>query len=100
MQTIDDFCNDVKKIHHLVSDRQLGKFLHVSQSAISGWRTKRIWPSDDVMIRIADATGTNRLYALLMLNVWRCFDDDVKQEYYNAAINCLSAKSSNKSIIP
>lgn len=71
MLTIDDYIDQAKDNQKLKSDRQLGEKIGVKGSYISHFRTKRTWPSDETMIKIADLAGLDQQEALLNLNIWR-----------------------------
>jgi transcriptional regulator with XRE-family HTH domain len=56
------------------SDRQLAKLLNVNPSLLSMYRTRRAWPSDETMVRLAELSGIAPDVALLDLNRWRAGD--------------------------
>ena len=71
MLTVDEYLD--KAAHNLgvKSDSQLAKHLGVNRSMISQIRTKRAWPSDATMIKIAHLADEDEEEALLSLNIWR-----------------------------
>lgn len=80
MLVVDDYLDLAKSEQNLSSDRELSKFLGLSQNAVNYYRTKRSWPSDNTMVTLVDicfpdATESEleerRLIALLQLNEWR-----------------------------
>jgi len=75
MQTIDRYIDDALKASGLPSDRQLALHLKVNPTAVSWWRTKRAWPRDEMMGKLAELGGHNPDIALLELNAWRTKGD-------------------------
>lgn len=71
MRTIDDYIDAARARAGIRSDRQLAIQLGLVQSSISQMRTKRIWPSDETMIRLAIMAGIDPAEALLELSAWR-----------------------------
>ena len=63
------------------SDRMLAKVLGVSPSTVNHWRRRKAWPSDEIMIRLADYVGADSDQALLRLNAWRSTDPYIKKVY-------------------
>lgn len=74
MKTIDDYLDKAKHNHNLKSDRQLSIMLGVTGNYVTFYRTKRSWPSDALMIKIADLAGEDQTEALINLNIWRNSD--------------------------
>lgn len=74
MHTIDDYLDAAINNSKLRSDRALSFALGLGPSAVSQFRTKRSWPSDAVMIKIADLANEDKTEALLSLNIWRNSD--------------------------
>ena len=71
MITIDDYINAAREMRGFLSDNQLSKALGFKSSAVNHWRTKRAWPGDDTMIRLAEMAGIDPDLALIHLNAWR-----------------------------
>ena len=71
MKTINDYLDGAINRMGLSSSRQLAKLMGLNQSALSGWRTGRAWPTDDKMALLADLAGEDQAQALLNLNFWR-----------------------------
>lgn len=71
MITVDEYLDRAKRHTGTQSDRQLSIFLGVVPGTISQIRTKRTWPSDDLMLKIADAANMDAEQALIDLNIWR-----------------------------
>lgn len=69
--TLDDYLDAAIERTGLKSGRDLCKHLGLSSSVASFWRTRRTWPRDDVMVRIAELAGEDPTQALLDLNSWR-----------------------------
>lgn len=71
MRQIDWYIDTAVKKQGLSSPRALGPHLGLSVAAASNWRTRRAWPGDETMVRLADLCGVPREEALLELSVWR-----------------------------
>lgn len=71
MRQIDDYLELALTRNKIPSDNQLSKTLQVHHSSVGFWRSRRSWPSDEVMLRIADLAGIPRTVALMELNYWR-----------------------------
>ena len=85
MLTIDDYCDTAKQRCRFRSDRVLSKALNVNNSSVSQWRTKRTWPADETMLRLADLAGVDPEQALLDLNAWRAASSTVRSVYERIA---------------
>ena len=72
MRTIDDYIDAAKKVSGIKSDRTLGVHLGLNPTSISQYRTRRTWPHDEVMFRLAETAGLDPQEALLELAFWRC----------------------------
>ena len=81
MPTIDEYLDNAKDNQKLKSDRQLGALIGIKGSHVSAFRTKKAWPSDATMIRIAELAGEDQQEALLNLNIWRNLDSPVGPVY-------------------
>lgn len=79
---IDEYLDRVKKKNNLTSDRQIAPMLGVGFTAPSQWRTKRAWPSDDTMEKLAIMAGLDAEKALIELNIWRS-QGQAKSAYEN-----------------
>ncbi len=82
---IDDYVDAALKAGDFPSERQLSIFLGFGPDAICTYRTKRAWPSDDTMIRLAEIAGADPEQALLDLNLWRATSGRVKATYARIA---------------
>ena len=71
---IDRYCDLAIKRNKIRSDRDLAAALGFTGPSVSNWRTKRAWPSDETMLKLADLAGIEPEQALLDLNLWRSFD--------------------------
>lgn len=78
---IDGYIDAALKAGDFPSERQLSIFLGFGPDAICTYRTKRCWPSDDTMIRLAEIAGADPERALLDLNLWRATSGRVKATY-------------------
>ena len=68
---IDEMVDRAKEYSGCKSDRELARKLGISQTAINYYRTKRSWPSEDYIIRIAHLARIDPAEAVVMLNIWR-----------------------------
>jgi len=80
MKTIDDYIDLAIAKRNYKSDRQLGVALGFKSNTVNQWRTKRAWPSDEAMVRLADLCFEEKEQALLDLNIWRT--QGKAREYY------------------
>jgi hypothetical protein len=80
-RTIDGYLDAAIKRQGLKSDRDLARALGFVGGAISQWRTRRTWPADETMVRLADLAGMDPSQALLDLNVWRAHNAAVRSIY-------------------
>jgi transcriptional regulator with XRE-family HTH domain len=71
MLSVDDYLDAARAATKSKSDRELSKLLGVSSGTVSQIRTKRIWPGDDLILRIAEAGNLDPEQALIDLNIWR-----------------------------
>lgn len=69
--SIDDYIDAARRGAGLASDRQLCAHLNLSSATTSQWRTRRSWPTDETMVRLADLAGLDPVTALIDLNRWR-----------------------------
>lgn len=83
MRTVDEYLDHAKKRGDITSDRQLGRILGVGPGTVTQYRTKRIWPAEAVMIKLADICGLDPVQALMHLGQWKT-DGDVKKAYEKA----------------
>lgn len=71
MLTIDDYMDAAKKRHGIPSDRQLAFRLGATAATSCQWRTKRNWPGESLMRKLAQLAGIDEELALLDLETWR-----------------------------
>jgi hypothetical protein len=97
MQTIDEYLDAAIINLKLRSDRALSVELGLSPGSVNHFRTKKAWPSDATMIKIAKLADLDETEALLNLNIWRNFDSDAAPLYSRlmdklkaAAMLCLA----------
>jgi len=79
--TIDVYIDLARELNGLSSDRRVAQALGVTPATVNAWRSKRQWPSDQAMIRLADLTQRARECALVDLNMWRARTPAVRQTY-------------------
>ena len=80
-RTIDTYINDAKRALGLKSDRELDRWLGFKGPAVSAWRTRRAWPADDTMIRVAEAGGNDPRLAVCYLHQWSAATPKVRAVY-------------------
>ncbi len=90
MPTIDFYTDLAKSRCGFKSDRELCEALGFSSTAVSNWRTKKAWPSDDTMVRLAELAGRDPARALLDLNAWRA-EGPAKALYTELAMRIAGA---------
>lgn len=69
--TLDEYVDRAKEVRGFASDRALARDLDVSHNLISQYRTKRAWPSDKLMVKLAHLADVDPEIALLDLCQWR-----------------------------
>jgi hypothetical protein len=74
MLTIDDYIDTAIDKQKLRSDRALSVKLGLSPTSVCHFRTKKAWPSDGTMIKLATLAELDQTEALLVLNIWRNMD--------------------------
>lgn len=78
---LDQLLDGARDARGLKSDAALGRALGITQQTVNNYRTGRAWPSDDVMIKLADMAGVDQNAALLDLNIWRSKSPEVASAY-------------------
>lgn len=81
MLTIDDYINRAKTAQKLNSDRDLDRALGFKGQPTSHWRTKRTWPADETMVKLAEMAGIDPAQALMDLGIWRASSPKVSAIY-------------------
>jgi transcriptional regulator with XRE-family HTH domain len=81
MRTIDMYCDEAIARNGFKSDSELARKLGFTSPAVSNFRTKRAWPSDEVMVKLAAFAGIPADEALLELAVWRTHDTIAGEVY-------------------
>ena len=79
--TIDDYIDLAMSRQGFVSERELGRALGFKGNPVNHWRSRRAWPADATMIRLARMAGVDSVWALVELNVWRAASSDVRDGY-------------------
>ena len=79
--TIDDYIDLAIAKQKIVSERELGRALGFRGNPVSHWRTRRTWPADPTMIRLARMAGVDEIWALIELNIWRSQSAEVRAQY-------------------
>ena len=90
--TIDEYLDRAIATQKLNSDRDLSLRLGLNPGAVHMFRSRKAWPSDGTMIRIAQMAGVDPGGALLFLNYWRERDPDAKKEYQTLAETITQAR--------
>lgn len=89
--TIDDYIDLAIAKQNFTSERELGRALGFKGNPVNHWRTKRAWPADPTMVRLAHLAGVDPIWALIELNIWRSRTTAVRNEY--AALRSLVEKA-------
>lgn len=79
--TIDTYIDTAIQERRFRSEMELAAALAVSRSTVSHWRQRKAWPSEAVMMRLADYAGIDQDEALLHLSLWRCRQPAIKKLY-------------------
>ncbi len=79
--TIDDYIDLAMANRKFSSDRELGRALGFKGNPVNHWRTKRAWPADPTMIRLAQLAGVDPIWALVELNIWRSQSTEARKAY-------------------
>lgn len=80
-QTVDDYMDAARARAGLRSDRQLAISLGIEPTSACAWRTKRAWPADHQMVRLAELAGADPDVALVDLNIWRTKSEIAREQY-------------------
>lgn len=78
---LSEYLDRARANHGLRSDRELGRLLGFQGAAISQWRSKRSWPTEENMVRLADLAGVERQQAIIELAMWRAASPEVRSTY-------------------
>jgi hypothetical protein len=70
-QNLDWYLDEARTAIGAPSDRQLALALRVDTASLSAYRTKRAWPSPEVMVRLAELAKVSPEVALAQLASWR-----------------------------
>lgn len=81
MLTVDQYLDQAARNSGAKSDRQLATLIGVNSSMISQIRTKRAWPSDATMVKIARLAEVDEEEAVIALNIWRNSDSVAASVY-------------------
>lgn len=82
---IDQYLDAAISARGFSSDRELSRALGLSGVGVSLYRTKRSWPSDEIMVALAELAGLDVQRALLDLNTWRAKSSRVRELYSRLA---------------
>jgi len=94
MRTVDDYVDAARAALKITSDRELSRRLSLSPASVNQWRTKRSWPADTTMIRLAELAGVDPAEALLELNQWRS-DSATVRDVYDRIAHRLAATAAS-----
>ncbi len=78
---IEEYLEAAKRRLGATSDRELCRALNVGISTISQWRTRRQWPTDRYMLRLAELAAIDPERALVELNIWRSESNSIADRY-------------------
>ena len=87
---IDFYIDQAKQKSNSSSDRELAKRLNVTHVAVSNWRTRRVWPSDENMMALSEMAGLSPSQGLIELNIWRTGSPGARR-YYEAMLKNVAA---------
>lgn len=71
MKTTVDFLNAVMEKHGIKSDNQLSLFLGCARSGISGYRHKKTYLDDHIVLKVADALEIDAAYVMACVHAER-----------------------------
>lgn len=71
MYSIDEYLDRAMENKNIPSNNKLATVIGISGTSLNAFRTKRSWPADNTMIKIAELAGVDVQQALLDLNMWR-----------------------------
>lgn len=80
MRTVDDYLDAAIEKQELGSDRQLARLIGIAQTSISQFRTRRSFPSDETMVKLARLAGLDEQVALIELSFLRA-DGEAKTAF-------------------
>ena len=98
MLTIDDYLDLARKRQGLSSNRKLAFALDLNPSSLSQFHTRRAWPADHTMLKLADLAGLDRQQALIDLNFWRATSPEVREQY-SALADLVSAARRGAAVV-
>ncbi len=78
---IEWYLERAKSVSGIKSNRKLGAELGISEGAMSHFKTRRVFPSDETMIRLARLAEVDDLVALMDLHIWKAENDDTRAAY-------------------
>lgn len=99
MLNIDDYMDVAKKRQGFTSNRQLSATLGLNPNSASHFVTRRAWPSDEVMVKLAELAGLDPLQALIDLNLWRQQSPQVRNIYASLSKIVSEARKGTAAII-
>lgn len=76
MRALEDYIEAAREKLGVKSYRQLAMALNLDPAGVSAWRTRRAWPTDEHMIKLAEAAGMDPVQAVLELAYWRAASRD------------------------
>lgn len=81
MRDFKNYVERAKKNQDLTSDAKLAQRINITGASLSNMINKKISPSEETLIKIADLAGISREEALLDLSIWRAKSEDVKNTW-------------------
>lgn len=75
---LDDYIERAIALCGLKSDRGLAQLMKLSPSTVNNWRKHKAWPSEEVMLDLADRAERDPDIALLHLCLWRAHSERVR----------------------
>lgn len=92
MRTINEYLDLAKEKQELTSDRKLAEALDSSHGMVSNYRLGRAFPSEEIMVKIAELAGLNPVIALIELHEARNFDNPAATIYQQMKTALVSGK--------
>lgn len=86
---INNYFNLIKTKNKLKSNNELAKCLGISATSIFHFVRKHSVPCDDLVLKMADLSGTDKRKALMDANIWRNKDNKEVADIYNQLKNLL-----------
>ena len=91
MMTVDDYLDEALKVQGWRYDSDIDRALGSKGNSISHWRTKRTWPSEANIVKIAQLANLDVDQALLDLQIWKAPNADVQNAFQRIRDKVIAA---------